>query len=263
MSVAIALVCCAVVAQTAAAAEAASPRITRAIKSVTLLPAQGSPRPARVSDTVADGTTLRAGAGARAELTFGNRGVVRLGGNTILQPAGQAQNLTLHEGAVLFQVPRESANAKIATAGINVEIRGTSGLIERYGAAYVKILVLEGTARVYLNRIGESVLVNAGEMLIMKPNATTLPEAVNFDIGHLYKTSLLMNSDFPPLASRERIEKEIQRQRSDPDYIRTNLVIYGRGTLVNLVEPTPEPAGAPKPGKPSNGNVTPNARSKR
>ena len=127
---------------------------------------------------------------------------------------------------------------------------GTTGIIERYGSAYVKILVLAGTARVYLGKVvGESVLVNPGQMLITRPGAATLPEAVHFDIAQLRKTSLLMGRDFAPLASSAAIENEIRKQRSDPDFTPTNLVIYGRGTLVTLVPPQPVPAKSPKPEK--------------
>jgi hypothetical protein len=151
----------------------------------------------------------------------------------------QGSDLELQEGAVLFQVPKSVRGATIATAGITVATPGTTGLIERYGTAYVKILVLEGTARVYLKKIGESVLVAPGQMLITRPGAATLPEPVHFDIAQLLKTSLLTSRDFGPLASGGRIEEEIRKQRNDPNFTPTNLVIYGRGTLVTLVPPTP------------------------
>ena len=233
----------------------ADPRITRVTKDVKLV-TRGSTRPAAVNDRLADGIVLQTGSDARAEIAlFNGRALARLGGRTAVRSRNQAHDLELQEGAVLFQVPKAVWGARITTAGINVATTGTTGIIERYGSAYVKILVLEGTARVYLNKVGESVLVNPGQMLITRPSAATLPEPVHFEIAQLLKTSLLTGQDFGPLASNARIEEEIRKQRSDPDFTPTNLVIYGRGTLVTLVPPSPAPAASPKPG----GRATPTA----
>jgi hypothetical protein len=65
-----------------------------------------------------------------------------------------------------------------------------------------------------------------------------LPEPVDFEIGQLYRTSLLIGRDFARLASQPQIAAEIQKQRADPSLIPTNLVIYGRGTMVNLADPS-------------------------
>lgn len=232
---------------TGAHAEAATPRLTRVIKEVQLETLQAAPRGAAQGDVLRGGAVVRTGREARAEISFANRAVTRLGGKTILKLHEGRMNL--QEGAVLFQAPGDAA-AKIRSGGVTIGASGVTGLVERFGKAYIKVLVLEGTARVYVeSRVGESVLVEAGQMLIMKPNPKVLPEAVHFDIEQLSRTSLLMNPDFAPLASRASIAREIEKQKSDPDFIRTNLVIFGRGTLVNLVEPAPTrpPMSPPKP----------------
>jgi hypothetical protein len=230
---------------TDATAQAAEVRITRAIKDVKVAPALGSARAAAVSERVTDGSVLRTGIDSRAEIRFAGQAIARLGGKTAVRSRTQARDLDLQEGAVLFQVPKTVIDAKITTAGINVETAGTTGIIERYGSAYVKVLVLEGTARVYVNLVGESVLVKPGQLLITKPGAKTLPEPVHFSIAQLVKTSLLTGRDFAPLASQAQINDEIRKQQSDPDFTPTNLVIYGRGTLVTLLPPTASPT--PKP----------------
>jgi hypothetical protein len=222
-------------------------RITRAIKDVKLASAHGPTRPVVASERVSDGAILRTGVDSRAEIRFAGQAVARLGGKTALRSRNQARDLELLDGAVLFQVPKDTWDAKITTAGINVATAGTTGIIERYGRAYVKVLVLEGTARVYLNEVGESVLVTPGQLLITKPGAKTLPEAVHFNIAQLLKTSLLTGRDFAQLASRARIDEEIRKQQNDPDFTPTNLVIYGRGTLVTLVPPQSSPTASPKP----------------
>jgi hypothetical protein len=92
--------------------------------------------------------------------------------------------------------------------------------------------------------VGESVLVSAGQLLLTRPGARKLPEPAHFDIAQLYRTSVFTSSGFRPLANAAAIERAIEKQKSDPDFTRTNLVIFGRGTLVNLVEPTPTPSAA-------------------
>ena len=228
-------------------AQATAARVTRAIKDVKLVAAQGAARLVAANERLSDGSVLRTGVDSRAEIAFGGSAIARLGGKTAVRLGRQARDLELQEGAVLFQMPRGFHDAKITTGGINVATAGTTGIIERFGSAYVKILVLEGTARVYLNKVGESVLVKPGQLLITKPGAKTLPEAVHFNIAQLVKTSLLTGRDFAPLASRGRIDEEIRKQQNDPNFTPTNLVIYGRGTLVTLVPPAPAPAASPKP----------------
>ena len=231
-----------------AATEAQGARVTRVIGEVKIAAAQNAQRAASLNARITDGDAIRTSANARTELTFPDQTLARFGANTLCNLTDNSRSLQLNEGAVLFQAPDSArGGVKVKTGGITISIKGTTGIVERYQDLYVKILVLEGTARVYLNKLGESVLVKAGQLLITKPGTKSLPEAVHFEIAQLYKTSLLTSSDFSPLASRDKIFREIKKQESDPAFIRTNLVIHGRGTLVNLVPPTPTPGPPVKP----------------
>jgi uncharacterized RmlC-like cupin family protein len=149
---------------------------------------------------------------------------------------------------VLFQIPKGAATAKIKTGAIAATSTGATGIIERHANFYVKVLVLEGTVRCYLtNRVGESLLVQPGQIIIAKPDVTALPDPADFDIARVMNTCLLVR-DFPPLLSQRLIESEEQKQlnlMAKGTYIPSNLVIFGRGTLVTLVNPTPTPH--PKP----------------
>lgn len=238
----LAIFCC---TQNFFAADLSAVRVSRVLKDVKLVPPGSGGRAVKSGEIVPMGATLRTGAAARAEITLPGPAVVRLGGKTAL--ALSANGWELGDGLVLFQVPKQGSAPKIKTGAINAEVRGSTGLMERNGGAYVKILILEGEARIYTSRLGESIVMTAGQLLITSPKAEGLPEPVHFDIEHLYKTSLLTNNDFAPLGSRELIVQAIQKQKSDPQFIPTNLVIFGRGTLVNLVPPKPAPVRAPRP----------------
>ncbi|MGI8821349.1 MAG: FecR domain-containing protein [Chthoniobacterales bacterium] len=226
------------------------------VKLVQLQTGTGPARPVTAPEEVPLGTSVVTGAAARSELAVGDGAVVRLAAKTRVMPLVEAR-LQLDDGALLFQARKGGGSPTIVSAGLNVVTSGSTGIVDRSGQAYAKILVLEGTARVYLRGIGESVLVEAGQMLITRPGAKTLPEAVNFDIEKLYRTSVFTRRDLPPLASASAIEKAIARQKRDPDFTRTNLVIFGRGTLVNLVQPSPAPAASPRRMPPAQTPPTP------
>ena len=76
------------------------------------------------------------------------------------------------------------------------ELRRKAALAKK-GGGFVKVMVLEGTLRLYLNnRVGESVLLSAGHMIILNPTASIIPPSVEFDIARLSSTSLLVNNRY-------------------------------------------------------------------
>jgi hypothetical protein len=98
------------------------------------------------------------------------------------------------------------------------------------------------------NRLGESLLLQPGQLLITKPDVTALPEPADFDIAREMKTCLLVR-EFQPLPSQPRIESEEQKQLNliaRGTYLPSNLVIFGRGTQVTVVG-APSTTPPPKP----------------
>jgi hypothetical protein len=215
-------------------------RVTEVVKDVKLLPGQGEPRPATLSDNVRGDTAVRTGVDSRAELTFADLTIARLGANTIFSFNEGTRTVDLGNGAILLRVPKGSGGAKVQTAAVTAAITGTTVIVEYHPKSYAKYLVLEGMMRIYLKGIlGESVLMNAGQMMILNPNATRLSEPVDFDLERLLKTSLFIQG-FRPLGSeplmadvkQTQLEKKVAGALID-----TNLVIFGRGTLVTLTDP--------------------------
>lgn len=107
-------------------AELQEARVSQVIKDVKLLPNKAAPRPATLSDTVRDGTAVRTGVESRAELTFSDATLARLGANTIFSFNEGTRNLDLGGGAMLLRVPKNSGGAKINTAAIT----GTTIMLE-------------------------------------------------------------------------------------------------------------------------------------
>ncbi len=223
------------------AAQLKEARVSQVIKDVNLLPGQAAPRPARVSDEVRNGTAIRTGVESRAELVFTDQTLARLGANTIFSFNEGTRNLQLGGGAMLLRVPKNAGGAQINTAAITAAITGTTVMLEFHPNAYIKFIVLEGTGRIFRNdRVGESVLVHAGQMLIVNPKGKGLPDPVDVDLDRLMKTSELING-FESLPSDALIAQEILAQTkmmNDGGLIETNLVIFGGGTLVSKLDPT-------------------------
>jgi hypothetical protein len=236
----IALVGAIVGARSTIATELKEATVTQLINDVQLLPAQAAARPAALSDKVPDATTVRTGMDSRTELTFPDQALARLSANTISSFTKGMRNLDLIEGAMLLAVPKEASGAKISTAAVTAAIAGTTVIVEYHPHGYIKFISLEGTARLYLKcRWGESVLVRPGQMLITTPDAKGLPDPVDVDLDRLLKTSRLI-VDFPSLSSQHLMAKESERQRrakSKRSLLDTNLVIFGKGTVVSLTNP--------------------------
>ncbi len=215
--------------------------VTRIIQDVQLLPSEASPRPAVVNDIVRQKTAVRTGADSRTELTFTDRTLTRLGANTLFSFNEGTRSIDLGGGAMLLSVPKGAATTRIMTAGVSAGISGGTALGEYHRDAYSKFIVLEGVARIYLrHRLGESLLLHAGQMIILKPDAKHLPDPVDIDLGRLMKTCLLIVG-FPPLHNEPLIADAIQQQNQEKakgTLYDTNMVIVGNGTLVSLVDPT-------------------------
>jgi len=213
-------------ARSTIAAQLNEATITRLVNDVQLRSGQEAARSAVVNESVPDAAVLQTG-------------LARLSANTIFRVNKGTRNLDLADGTALMRVPK-GVGAKISTAAVTAAITGTTAIVEYHPHAYIKFISLEGTARLYLKgRWGESVLVRPGQMLITNPDAKSLPDPVDVDLDRLLKTSLLIN-DFAPLPRQDLIAKESEKQqhaKSKKSLIDTNLVIFGKGTLVSLTNP--------------------------
>lgn len=213
-------------------------QVTVVIKDVTLLSPEAESRPAVLKEEVGDGTAAQTGSDSRAELTFANQTIARLGPNTVFSFKDGTRNLNLKDGAILLHAPRSANGVKIYAEGLAAVVTNTTAVFE-YHAAVFKFLVLEGTVRLFRpGHRGDSVLVRAGQMVFGKPN-TPLSDPVDFDIARFVKTCRFI-VDFPPLGSETLVANESRKQeraKTKKVLIDTNLVIFGGGTLVSLVDP--------------------------
>jgi len=189
-------------------------RVTQVIKDVKLLGAQGAQRSAAISDDVREGTAVRTGTDSRAELTFTDLTITRLGANTVFSFNAGARQLDLGGGAVLVEVPRNAAAVKINTAAVTAAITGGTALFEYHKGMPAKLLILEGKGQ-FCSKIhpDECVTVGPGEMAMMTIDGR-ITQPTKFNAKVVMKTSKLIVG-FPPLANEDLILAVIERQLAE------------------------------------------------
>src|SRR4029077_10896311 len=103
-------------------------RVSQVIQDVRVLETHGGPRPAAVNDKVTQGMGVRTGVESRAELTFTDLTLTRLGANTIFSFKQGARELDLTSGAVLLQVPPKAPAVKVNTSAVTAAVTGGTAL---------------------------------------------------------------------------------------------------------------------------------------
>jgi len=204
-------------------------RVTQVIRDVRLLVSQAAPRPASLNDNVTDGTAVRTGTDSRAEFTFADLTITRVGANSIFSFNRGGRSVDVESGAILLRVPRDSSGARVHGDVLTVGITGTTLLFESRPASYDKLIILEGAARATLRQHPtQAVTVRAGQMLVAQSGARTLPNPIEIDLDRLMKTATLV-TEFRPLPSLNLILAAIEDQNRagaqliNPDFTPTGL----------------------------------------
>ena len=194
---------------------------------------------------------VKTGIKSRAELLFQDNTLTRLGAESYFTFRPGTREMSLDQGTLLLQVPKDHGGATIRSASVTASITGTTIMIEHVPKKSIKVLVLEGSLRLSLaGRLGENVSLGAGKMIILPIDAKKFPQPVTVDLRRIIKTSSLINPDLfatsaknqpAPLPSMSLIETAIAKQdqqRKDGTLQDTNLVILGRGTNVIAADAT-------------------------
>jgi hypothetical protein len=215
-----------------------SAEVTKVINRVSVIdPAKGT-HPAMLRDVIKDNLALQTGAKSRSELLFQDNTLTRIGAETFFSFKTGTRDMTLEKGSMLLQVPKGLGGAKIYTAAVTAAITGTTIMMEYSPGQYLKVLVLEGSLRLSRNgSFGNSLVLHPGKMVIMRPDAKTIPDPIDIDLAEIVRTSTLVN--FPGgniLPSMPLIQAAISDQAKEMakgTLVPTNLVM-GHGTKVVL-----------------------------
>jgi hypothetical protein len=191
------------------AGELKEAQVTQVMQDVRVLPSNAAPRPASVKDRIHQDEAVRTGVQSRAELTFTDMTITRLGAQTIFSFKSGTRTINLKSGAILLSMPKNSGGGQIKTAAVTASITGTTVVME-YHRDHYEFRVLEGDANLCQNEsknvrlrrrdnepCPDCVEVGAGQMVVGKPGEC-LSQPVNFNVAEYIATSEL-TVGFPPI----------------------------------------------------------------
>src|SRR5207237_8392656 len=118
--------------------------VHKVIHDVRWLARQTAARRATVNDTVHEGTAVRTGTDSRAELTFLDQTLTRLGANTVFSFGAAARTYDLGSGAILISEPKETGTLKVTTAVAICAVSGCTAVLERHSNVWNKFILLHG-----------------------------------------------------------------------------------------------------------------------
>src|SRR6266487_749714 len=215
-------------------------RVSQVIQDVRVLETHGAPRPAAVNDKVTQGMGVRTGVESRAELTFTDLTITRLGANTVFSFKQGAREVDLTSGAVLLQIPPKAPAVKVSTSAVTAAITGGTALFAT--GPPTKFMVLEGIGTFYPTGHPErAATINGGEMMTMTADGRmTKPE--KFDVKLVLKTSRLIK-DFPPLENMPLVMAVVDLQLAEQLLAGLNSQVLSRN-LVDLIGTTDQNANA-------------------
>lgn len=246
----------------ARAAESQTARVTAVVQDVRLLSARNAPRPATVNDNITVGTAVRTGTESRAELTFVDQTLTRLGANTVFSLTEGAHTVDLGSGAILMCVPKNGGTATIKTASATAAVTGGVALMESHPKTglWSKFIVVEGDGWVKFAQSSDTCHLHAGQMVMWPRPPTTCPQVLNIDINRLSNGKLFTFRDLPNWVN-ELIQTEIDNQQTNPppggytDPTGSNA--KDQETATNTPPPEPHPTFTGSPSSSSRGR--PNA----
>ena len=234
------------------AAQGKEGRVTQVVQDVKVLAPHVAARPAHLNDNVTDGSAVHTGADSRAELSFADLTITRVGANSIFSFDQDGRNVNLESGAILLRVPKDSGGARIRSSALIVGITGTTVMFESHPRNYSKLIVLEGSSEAWLTKHpGKKITVHAGQMLIVKSGATHLPDPVDIDESLVLRTASLI-TEFPPLPSLDLMRGvAADQKRSGGPLFNPLADLTGMGArdVIASTRPPPTPHRTPGDGQ--------------
>ena len=202
-----------------AALDFSQARVTQVVQDVKVVPSGAAARPAAVNETVHKGSAVQTGTQSRSELTFQDQTITRLGEKTIFSVGGGARSIELGSGQFLLYVPKKAGGAKVKMGSVTAAITGTTVMGNVNPNGIVEFTVLEGTANVRLESVGQCLRIHAGQKVTYDPITGRLGDPVDVDIQKQLSSPLV--TDFGQLPSATLINQEVQlRGKANDDLAR-------------------------------------------
>lgn len=192
-----------------------SAKITTAVNDVRVYRGSATGAAAAVGESIAGSDDLHTGRRSRAELTFSDQSISRIGSNSIFSFRSGSRDMEIKQGSFLLQVPKDAGGATIRTATVTAAITGTTTMMEYNPGKWIKFITLEGKAKLKMNEGGETIDVGPGQMVFMRTDAKNIPKPIMINIKKLMETSRLTGKNFKelPKQAKELVEQTIEKQK--------------------------------------------------
>ncbi|MEP7015166.1 MAG: FecR domain-containing protein [Verrucomicrobiota bacterium] len=202
--------------QFAIAADPKEGRFTQVIRDVRLLASKTAARPAAVNDSVSSGSAVRTGDESRAEITFADQTLTRLGANTVFSFGREAHTYDLGSGAVLMYAPEKAGEVKIRMSAATAAVSGFTAMIETHAKGWNKFIMLHGKGGISFNGVSrEPCQLHDGQMIAWQPHPSQCPPVLDIDLSKLVRGKLIKGFK-QPLPEMKIILTQISNQQTSP-----------------------------------------------
>jgi hypothetical protein len=195
------------------AADEKEARVTEVVRTVHLLESQAAPRPATVNSTVREGSAVRTGNESRAELTFSDLSITRLGADTVFSFNPATRSYDLGSGAVLISAPKGAGTVRINTAIATCAVSGFTAIVERRANAHNKFILLNGDGVFTLKKFPhDPCRLHFGQAVISPPDPTRPPHVCGVNLSKVLHGGLV-NGFKHKLPESGQIAANIEKQK--------------------------------------------------
>jgi FecR protein len=204
------------ISQLTIAAQKREARVTQVIRDVRVLPSGEAPRPASLNDMISGGTVLRTGGDSRAEVTFPDQSLSRLGANSVFSFAQGGKEFDLNSGAILLAVPKSSGEVRIKTPAATAAVTGFTLIYEFHRTGVSKVLLLDGDLSLRLKGMPSPCHLTGGHMFVIPSHPGKCPDVLTFDVDKVFRTAKLITQKPLPKWARDPIFGVIEDQKNSP-----------------------------------------------
>lgn len=246
------------------AAPLTTAEISKTINDVRVLQPSKPATTAVVGSKIGGSSSVQTGRQSRAELTFADRTVTRIGANSLFSFRSGSRDMEIKDGSFLLQVPKNAGGATIRTSTVTAAITGTTTMMEHSAGKYVKFITLEGKATLSLKNGKSTKVIPPGSMVVFHPDVNQIPDPVVVNMRKLIRTSNLVNMgpllEAEPLIKETVVEQDAKRQNGDLNPSGT--IVEGPGSSTGKDSSDPgtirnnlptQPPPPPKPDYPGGG----------
>jgi len=194
-----------------------------------------SERNAKVGDVVGGTRTLSTGKQSRAELLFNDNTVARLGANSTFSFKPGSRDIDLKSGFLLLHTPKGQGGAKISTPSAAASVLGTTIMLSALPDGGMKLVVLEGTAKVDYHGITQ--MVGPGQLVFLTQENGMSP-AITVDLQRLVQSSGMIKDFTSKIGSEGLIQEAIKNQAekiADGELKQSGYTIGGDQNGLNLL----------------------------